>query len=213
MQVRNSYVPPWIWSLYAWVYPRKTLLWLSRWPPLCWSKHAIPVRTLHRALRLIRSCLIKFPFFCNWFPVSRSLARKHLKENEIPLSFTSFPRLGTPGVFTEPHFSPENAVSCHSLFLPQEISNPHARFPWVSVCLIYLSSLIARNWYWIILGRTLTANIRSRRGSKVAINLPIYPDTNTPKPFIDPTIPWDRNIYPEDPGKNTTSVIMKLSNG
>lgn len=47
---------------------------------------------------------------------------------------------------------------------------------------------------------TLTANIRTRRGSKVAINLPIFFDENTPRPFIDPTIPWDRNIYKEDPG-------------
>ncbi|KAH8119161.1 glutamate-cysteine ligase catalytic subunit [Phellopilus nigrolimitatus] len=105
----------------------------------------------------------------------RSLARKHLEDHEVPLSFTSFPRLGTPGMFTVPHFDPTNAVSSHSLFLPQEISNPHARFP------------------------TLTANIRSRRGSKVAINLPLFFDKNTPRPFVDPTIPWDRDVYPEDP--------------
>ncbi|EAU91452.2 glutamate-cysteine ligase catalytic subunit [Coprinopsis cinerea okayama7 len=104
----------------------------------------------------------------------RSLARKHLNPNEVPLTFTSFPRLGAPGQFTEPYFDPADAVSSHSLFLPEEITNPHARFP------------------------TLTANIRSRRGSKVAINLPIFFDKNTPRPFIDPTIPWDRNIYPED---------------
>ncbi|TFK26502.1 glutamate-cysteine ligase catalytic subunit [Coprinopsis marcescibilis] len=104
----------------------------------------------------------------------RSLARKHLKPNEIPLTFTSFPRLGAPGQFTEPYFDPKDAVSSHSLFLPEEITNPHARFP------------------------TLTANIRSRRGSKVAINLPIFVDEKTPRPFIDPTIPWDRAIYPED---------------
>ncbi len=48
--------------------------------------------------------------------------------------------------------------------------------------------------------RTLTANIRQRRGSKVAINLPIFIDKNTPRPFIDPTIPWDRNVFPEDAG-------------
>lgn len=48
---------------------------------------------------------------------------------------------------------------------------------------------------------TLTANIRSRRGSKVAINLPIFIDERTPRPFVDPTIPWQRSIYPEDPGK------------
>jgi len=52
-----------------------------------------------------------------------------------------------------------------------------------------------------IVFRTLTANIRRRRGSKVAINLPIFVDENTPRPFIDPTIPWDRNIYPEDSGE------------
>ncbi|PFH53757.1 hypothetical protein AMATHDRAFT_78877 [Amanita thiersii Skay4041] len=105
----------------------------------------------------------------------RSLARKHLKPNEIPMSFTSFPRLGVPGQFTEPFHDPVNAVSSHSLFLPEEITNPHARFP------------------------TLTANIRRRRGSKVAINLPVFFDEKTPRPFIDPTIPWDRNIYAEDP--------------
>jgi hypothetical protein len=47
---------------------------------------------------------------------------------------------------------------------------------------------------------TLTANIRTRRGSKVAINLPVFFDEKTPRPFIDPTIPWNRDIYPEDPG-------------
>ncbi|KAF9529245.1 glutamate-cysteine ligase catalytic subunit [Crepidotus variabilis] len=104
----------------------------------------------------------------------RNLARKHLKPNEIPLTFTSFPRLGVPGQFTEPYHDPKDAISSHSLFLPEEITNPHARFP------------------------TLTANIRRRRGSKVAINLPIFFDEKTPKPFIDPAIPWDRDVYPED---------------
>jgi glutamate--cysteine ligase catalytic subunit len=104
----------------------------------------------------------------------RSLARSHLNPNEVPITFTSFPRLGAPGVFTEPYHSPDDAISSHSLFLPEEITNPHARFP------------------------TLTANIRTRRGGKVAINLPIFFDEKTPKPFIDPAIPWDRAIYPED---------------
>jgi len=64
-------------------------------------------------------------------PSRRSLARKHLKPNEIPLTFTSFPRLGVPGQFTEPYVDPSNAVSSHSLFLPEEITNPHPRFPLV----------------------------------------------------------------------------------
>lgn len=104
----------------------------------------------------------------------RAMARKHLKPNELPVTVTSFPRLGVPGVFTDPYYEPAGALASHSLFLPDEITNPHIRFP------------------------TLTANIRKRRGSKVAINLPIYFDTNTPRPFIDPTIPKDRGIYPED---------------
>jgi glutamate--cysteine ligase catalytic subunit len=59
----------------------------------------------------------------------RKLARRHLKDNEVPMSFTSFPRLGTAGVFTEPYFDPAKAISSHSLFLPEEITNPHVRFP------------------------------------------------------------------------------------
>jgi glutamate--cysteine ligase catalytic subunit len=122
----------------------------------------------------------------------RTLARKHLKLNEIPLTLTSFPRLGVPGPFTEPYFDPVNALSSHSLFLPEEITNPHVRFPSVSPRF----PLICTNRYI----STLTANIRQRRGSKVAINLPLYFDTQTPRPFIDPTIPWERSIYAEDPG-------------
>lgn len=62
----------------------------------------------------------------------RTLARKHLKSNEVPLTFTSFPRLGAPGQFTEPYYDPLNAQSSHSLFLPEEITNPHVRFPYVA---------------------------------------------------------------------------------
>lgn len=45
---------------------------------------------------------------------------------------------------------------------------------------------------------TLAANIRRRRGSKVAINLPIFRDSNTPSPFIDTSIPFDRELYSGD---------------
>ncbi|CAG8597076.1 10153_t:CDS:10 [Diversispora eburnea] len=102
----------------------------------------------------------------------REIAEKHLEQNEVLITLTSFPRLGQ-GQFLEPHHEPTGPIS-RSLFVPDEIINPHARFP------------------------TLTANIRKRRGSKVAINMPIYHDKKTPKPFIDPTIPRDRNLYPED---------------
>ncbi|KAF8556400.1 GCS-domain-containing protein [Imleria badia] len=116
--------------------------------------------------------------------IRRLLARRHLNANEIPVTVTSFPRLGAPGIFTDPYFSPDGAKCSHSLFLPEEITNPHARFP------------------------TLTANIRSRRGSKVAINLPIFVDERTPRPFVDPTIPWQRSLYPEDAeAKNGAALI------
>lgn len=103
----------------------------------------------------------------------RQIAKEHLRKNEIPLTITSSPILGTPGQFTEPYYPPTGPAS-RSLFLPDELINPHARFP------------------------TLTANIRRRRGSKVAINVPIFFDKNVPKPFIDPTINFDRDLYPED---------------
>ncbi|SPO28439.1 probable gamma-glutamylcysteine synthetase [Ustilago trichophora] len=104
----------------------------------------------------------------------RQIARSHLKPNELPITLTSYPRLGvTDAPFTEPHYE-ANGNASRSMFLPDELINPHARFP------------------------TLAANIRKRRGSKVAINMPIFKDVNTPSPFIDPSIPWDRNLFPED---------------
>lgn len=32
------------------------------------------------------------------------------------------------------------------------------------------------------------------------MNLPIFVDERTPQPFIDPSIPWDRNLFTEDQG-------------
>ncbi|KAG8818350.1 hypothetical protein FRC17_010867, partial [Serendipita sp. 399] len=43
----------------------------------------------------------------------RSLAKKHLKANELPVTITSFPRLGVPGVFTDPYFEPAKAQASH----------------------------------------------------------------------------------------------------
>ena len=103
----------------------------------------------------------------------RVIAKQHMNENEYPVTMTAFPRLGVPGVFTEPHYPPHGPVA-RSMFVPDEIINPHIRFP------------------------TLTANIRSRRGAKVNINMPIFYDEKTPKPFMDPTVPYDLHEYPED---------------
>ena len=104
----------------------------------------------------------------------RKIARSHLKENELPITLTSYPMLGVTSVpFTDPPLEAKGEAS-QSLFLPDEVINPHVRFP------------------------TLTANIRKRRGSKVAINMPIFHDVNTPRPFIDPSIPYDRTLFPSD---------------
>jgi len=106
--------------------------------------------------------------------VRRRLTRERLRPNEVPMTIGSFPRLGvTDTAFTDPPHEAHGTAS-HSLFLPDEIINTHVRFP------------------------TLTANIRQRRGSKVRINVPIFRDSHTPRPFVDPTIPWERDLFAED---------------
>ncbi|CCK69264.1 glutamate--cysteine ligase KNAG_0C01510 [Huiozyma naganishii CBS 8797] len=91
-------------------------------------------------------------------------AEKHTRY--VVLSLTSFPRLGTDNFINIPNpWNHKNSAS-RSLFLPDEIINRHVRFP------------------------TLTANIRTRRGEKVCINIPMYKDEKTPK--------HDTSIYPRD---------------
>ena len=99
----------------------------------------------------------------------RVLCQSQLPKNVVLLTLTSFPRMGC-GVFTSPRAPPIGPAS-HSLFLPDEIISKHMRFP------------------------TLTANIRKRRGHKVAINLPLYPDENTK--LIDDSIP-NRDLFSSD---------------
>ncbi|KAF3150382.1 Zn finger-containing GTPase- Activating Protein for ARF [Orbilia oligospora] len=103
----------------------------------------------------------------------RVIAKQHMTKNETPITMTSFPRLGVPGAFTQPYYPPHGPIA-RSIFVPDEIINQHIRFP------------------------TLTANIRSRRGSKVCINLPVFYDEKTPNPFKDPTVQYDLSDYPED---------------
>ncbi|XP_069091896.1 glutamate--cysteine ligase catalytic subunit [Pleurodeles waltl] len=85
-----------------------------------------------------------------------------LEKNVAICTITAFPRLGCPG-FTFPEFEPTPVESgaSKSLFFPDEAINKHPRFS------------------------TLTRNIRHRRGEKVAINVPIFKDKNTPSPFIE----------------------------
>ena len=48
--------------------------------------------------------------------------------------------------------------------------------------------------------RTLTRNIRERRGEKVAINIPIFKDVNTPSPFKEDYVPLN------DDGEGATAA-------
>ncbi|CCH42120.1 Glutamate-cysteine ligase [Wickerhamomyces ciferrii] len=101
----------------------------------------------------------------------RIIASKAINNPDIiPLTITSYPLMGI-GNFTEPPSQP-NGDASKSLFLPDEIINRHVRFP------------------------TLTANIRKRRGEKVAINIPMYQDETTAK--FDESIPLNRGLFSED---------------
>lgn len=93
--------------------------------------------------------------------------------DEFPITLTTFPRLGTKDDFTKPYYQP-SGQALRSQFVPDEIANPHIRFP------------------------TLAANIRARRGRKVALNVPIFRDKNTPWPFRDPIIDYGLQKWPED---------------
>lgn len=103
----------------------------------------------------------------------RVIAKDHMRSDEYPITLTTFPRLGFPGVFSDPHY-PVSGPKLRSQFVPDEIANPHIRFP------------------------TLAANIRTRRGRKVQVNVPVFRDVNTPWPWKDPTVNYDLTQYPED---------------
>lgn len=103
----------------------------------------------------------------------RAIAKDHMRPDEFPITLTTFPRIGSPGVFTDPHY-PVSGPKLRSQFVPDEIANPHIRFP------------------------TLAANIRWRRGRKVQVNVPVFKDKNTPWPWKDPTVNYDLHNWPED---------------
>ena len=67
------------------------------------------------------------------------------EENEFMLSVTAFPRLGCEDALDNPQGFAVNGAAARSEFIPDEVMNPHPRFP------------------------TLTANIRKRRGDKVCV--------------------------------------------
>ncbi|CAH0722674.1 unnamed protein product, partial [Brenthis ino] len=92
----------------------------------------------------------------------RAEASALLKDGEVIMSITNFPRLGCPA-FTTPSYSPtlDRGVTRSHFFPDEGIFPGHPRF------------------------KTLTSNLRQRRGEKMAINVPIYRDVNTKIPVDD----------------------------
>ncbi|PNS16652.1 hypothetical protein CAC42_4616 [Sphaceloma murrayae] len=105
--------------------------------------------------------------------MKREIAKDHMEKTEYPITLTTFPRLGAKENSLVPEY-PLSGERLRSQFLPDEIANPHIRFP------------------------TLAANIRSRRGRKVQVNVPIYRDKETQWPWKDPTVNYDLHQWPED---------------
>jgi len=97
-----------------------------------------------------------------------------LDDDEICVSISSFPRLGCSD-FTAPLEKPDYSMS---LFWPRAtVFQGHPRFS------------------------RLAHNIKQRRGEKVAINIPIFKDTNTPDPFVE--------VFPDvqDEGTATNAAL------
>ncbi|KAF2628459.1 glutamate-cysteine ligase-like protein [Macroventuria anomochaeta] len=102
----------------------------------------------------------------------RKIAKEHMEATEFPITLTTFPRLGNKDCLIPDY--PPSGPKLRSQFVPDEIANPHIRFP------------------------TLAANIRWRRGRKVQVNVPVFRDENTPWPWKDPTVDYDLHNWPED---------------
>ncbi|AET40726.1 glutamate--cysteine ligase Ecym_6350 [Eremothecium cymbalariae DBVPG len=103
---------------------------------------------------------------------------KLCRANVTPLSITVFPRMGCSDFSDiEDAWSHKNSAS-RSLYLPDEIINSHVRFP------------------------TLTANIRTRRGEKVCINIPMYRDERTP---ADDDTVYTRDWFPREDAESVVA--------
>ncbi|KAF2122949.1 glutamate-cysteine ligase-domain-containing protein [Lophiotrema nucula] len=102
----------------------------------------------------------------------RKIAKEHMATTEYPITLTTFPRLGTPDCTTPSY--PVSGPKLRSQYVPDEIANPHIRFP------------------------TLAANIRWRRGRKVEVNVPVFRDEKTQWPWKDPSVNYDLHNWPED---------------
>ncbi|KAK8858883.1 hypothetical protein IAR55_003114 [Kwoniella newhampshirensis] len=116
----------------------------------------------------------------------RQIIRSHLKNHELPLTLTAWPRLGvTDSAFTDPDTHPDpQKSSSRSEYVGELLTNPHARFP------------------------TLTANIRSRRGSKVDIRVPLFIDEKTEIPDGLSALKSNGHTNPAKPLSGTPYIHM-----
>ncbi|CAF0741062.1 unnamed protein product [Adineta steineri] len=109
----------------------------------------------------------------------RKQAQELLDKDEYVLSTSNFPRNGCPDCTWPTYKSTLDTSVSNSLCFPDQVIFPdHPRF------------------------KTLTQNIRSRRDAKIALNVPIFIDTNTPRPFIE-----DFSIYGDDYGAYGTAAL------
>ena len=86
----------------------------------------------------------------------RAIANFFLGEGAFVVTMPTFPLLGRPECFfPDSPVTKENTAFSGSLFVPDGVINPHPRFP------------------------TLVNNIRTRRGEKVCMHLPVFKDVRT----------------------------------
>ena len=90
------------------------------------------------------------------------------------MTLTGFGRLGAREGSSYDNARSESDEIQRSQFLHDDMIGPHIRY------------------------ETIHAMVRSRRGRKVEMNVPVYRDKKTPWPFRDPTVNYDLHRWPED---------------
>ncbi|CAG9108185.1 unnamed protein product [Plutella xylostella] len=123
----------------------------------------------------------------------RAEASTLLKDGEVIMSITNFPRLGCPNFTSPPHQPTPSSGVTMSHFFPDEAIYPgHPRF------------------------KNLTRNIRMRRGEKVAINIPVFRDKNTKIPvdnshILDPGAAKPDCVYMDAMGFGMGCCCLQLT--
>jgi glutamate--cysteine ligase catalytic subunit len=119
----------------------------------------------------------------NKLEANMRLRRKQVQDmlsddDEHVLSITTFPRLGTPNFTFPAHPTNQDGIPKSLFYVDEAIFLAHPRF------------------------QTLTKHIRDRRQSKVVINVPVFVDKNTPRPFIE-----DLEAYGDGSDPDTESKL------